>query len=168
MVNRKNYLHENHFELQLGKYLLLLDYPDPNTPDQEKATGAWKWDGQMYRRISMEQRFHSSAFPEVRRKDFQQAIVMDSLTSPPLTTITGPTGVGKSYLSFAYMMQQLEYQETQIYIVTNNVPLRGSKTFGLKKVTLNIRFFFLTMVQSFAQNSAWSTQNSSLQEKRSI
>lgn len=124
---------ENIFDLLYGQYLLLKDNPDPNKLNEEKLIGAWKWDGQVHKKISMNQRFSSMAFAEVTPKNYRQAIAMDSMKNNALTVITGKAGTGKSYLAFGYIMEQIERFGRPVYIVTNNVPLRGTNTFGLKK-----------------------------------
>lgn len=123
--------HENLFDLLYGQYLLLKEHSD--NENEEKLIGAWKWDGETHRAISMNQRFSSTYVKEVMPKNFRQAIAMDSLKNNKLTVLTGKAGTGKSYLAFAYMMEQIERYERSINIITNNVPLRGTSTFGLKK-----------------------------------
>lgn len=131
MIHGNTPEHENIFENKIGEYILLQD--EPPFPDEEKIIGAWKWTGSMYKRISMDQQFRNSFFDEVRPKNFRQAIAMDSLKNNPLTAITGKAGAGKSYLALSYILQQMEYNERPVYIVTNNVPMRGTSSFGLKK-----------------------------------
>lgn len=129
--------HENIFGLIYGQYLIIRDSSKQTDEDKEKnkeiILGAWRWDGVRYIPISMNQTFSSSYIPEVRPKNFRQAIAMDSLKNNPLTALTGKAGTGKSYLSFAYIMEQIDKYDRKIYIVTDNIPLRGSSTFGLKK-----------------------------------
>lgn len=124
---------ENVFDLLYGQYLLLKDNPDSAKPDEEKLIGAWKWDGRTHHTVSVNQRFSSSYVQEVTPRNYRQAIAMDSMKNNALTAITGKAGTGKSYLAFAYIMEQIERFERPVYIVTNNVPLRGTSTFGLKK-----------------------------------
>ena len=125
--------HENIFNLMEGEYLLLLDEEDCDENGNEKAIGAFKWTGEQYRRISMNQRIRSSYFGEVTPRNFRQTIAIDSLKNNPITTITGKAGSGKTYLAIAYIMQQIDSFETPVHIVTNNIPMRGASTFGLKK-----------------------------------
>ena len=125
--------HTNLFNMKNGEYLLLVDEAGCDEGVEEKSIGAFKWTGNKFQRITMNQRIHSSYFSEVKPKNFRQAIAMDSLKNNPLTTITGKAGSGKTYLAIAYIMQQLQNYETPVYIVTNNVPMRGANTFGLKK-----------------------------------
>lgn len=131
-----NPVHENVFDCLVGEYILILkepDIPQKGGGDEEQVAGVWKWTGAHYKRVSMNQVFSSSVFPEVKPKNFRQAAAMDSLKNNPLTVITGKAGSGKTYLATAYIMQQIEQFERPVYLVTNNVPLRGSRTFGFKK-----------------------------------
>ncbi|RKO61706.1 PhoH family protein [Caldibacillus debilis] len=131
-----NPVHENVFDCLVGEYILIMKEPDirrTNSDDEEEVAGAWKWTGTHYKRISMNQVFSSSNFPEVKPKNFRQAAAMDSLKSNPLTILTGKAGTGKTYLATAYILQQIEHFDRPVYLITNNVPMRGSRTFGLKK-----------------------------------
>lgn len=131
MLSSGNHTHTNIFDCLVGEYILLDDITD--LPEREKIIGAWKWTGDFYKRISMDQRFNSSCFTEVNPKNFRQAVAMESIKNNPVAVITGKAGSGKSYLAISYIMQQIEYFEEKVYIVTDNVPMRGSNTFGLKK-----------------------------------
>lgn len=72
---------------------------------------------------------------EVKAKNLRQAIAIDSFHKNKLTIITGKAGSGKSYLALGYLLQEIHNQKNakKVYIVTNNVPMRGTSTFGLKK-----------------------------------
>jgi predicted ribonuclease YlaK len=54
-----------------------------------------------------------------------------------LTVVTGKAGSGKSYLALGYLLQEIHSTKNtkpkKVYIITNNVPMRGTSTFGLKK-----------------------------------
>ena len=75
---------------------------------------------------------------DVQAKNLRQAVAIDSFHKNKLTIITGKAGSGKSYLALGYLLQEIHKQKnskklTKVYIVTNNVPMRGTSTFGLKK-----------------------------------
>lgn len=126
--------HVNLFDMKENQYLLLVDGTDCEEEENgEKEIGAFKWTGNRFERISMNQRIYSSFFDEIKPKNFRQAIAFDSVKYNKLSTFTGKAGSGKTFIAMAYMMQQMEHYEIPINIVTDNIPLRGSQTFGLKK-----------------------------------
>lgn len=74
---------------------------------------------------------------DVLAKNLRQAIAIDSFHQNKLTVVTGKAGSGKSYLALGYLLQEIHSTKNtkpkKVYIITNNVPMRGTSTFGLKK-----------------------------------
>lgn len=130
MVEATNVKHDNLFDLQKGEYLLMNKYEAEE--EKEEIIGAWVWDGERYDRIKMKMHFDSAAFGKVKPMNYRQAVAMHSIQHNPITAITGDAGTGKTYVAMSYIMQEVENYRP-VYIVTNNVPLRGTNTFGLKK-----------------------------------
>lgn len=72
---------------------------------------------------------------DVLAKNLRQAVAIDSFHKNKLSIVTGKAGSGKSYLALGYLLQEIHSSKKakKVYIITNNVPMRGTSTFGLKK-----------------------------------
>ena len=125
MLNRHQ--HENIFDLKIGQYIVLLS----EEGFEEKAL---RWNGSSYKEILMGRMIpNSKHLDAVSPMNLRQAIAIDSLSQDKMTIMTGKAGSGKSFLSVSHIMQKLDDETQKVYLVTNNQPLRGTKTFGLKK-----------------------------------
>lgn len=131
--------HDNIFNCLIGEYIIILKEKNFPFSEIEPASGAWKWTGVRYQPISMNQTFNNSIFPETKPRNYRQAIAMDSLRNNPVTVLTGKAGCGKTYLGITYILQQIEHFDRRAFLVTNNVPLRGTRTFGYKKGDINTK-----------------------------
>lgn len=128
---------KNTLKLQLGQYAVII------VGGQEVMAVRYENDSlyeeARYREIKMarfiDSKYLGDARGDVYAKNLRQAIAIDTLHQNKLTILTGKAGCGKSYLAISYLLQEIhDYNsEKKVYIITNNVPMRGTATFGLKK-----------------------------------
>lgn len=127
---------KNSLNLKLGQYAVI------NVKDQEVMAVRYEHDhtyqAPRYREITIGRHINSGFWSDgqdVKAKNLRQAIAIDTLHKNKLSIITGKAGCGKSYLAISYLLQEIHNmkKDTKVYIVTNNVGMRGTNTFGLKK-----------------------------------
>lgn len=127
---------KNSLKLETGQYAVI------RVEDEEVMALRYETDvhGEArYREITMSphvnSKFLGDSSGDVKAKNLRQAIAIDSLSRNKLSILTGKAGCGKSYLAIAYLLQEIHdlKKNTKVYIITNNVPMRGTSTFGLKK-----------------------------------
>lgn len=125
-----NHLHINQYNLAVNEYLLI---KNQFGVDMDCA----KWNGQTHELVPY-RCFKSRIFGEVKPKDLYQKMAMESLATSQLTILAGKPGSGKSLLSMAWLMSQLEKGELDhIYIFCNPVPVRGAARLGFYPGTRN-------------------------------
>ena len=114
----------NSFDLLKNQYLILRD-------NMLKAIDYYKYDGEKYCRVPDFYCFESKQFGKVKPKDEYQLIAMDSLMKNKITVLRGPAGSGKSYLSMAFLFNQLEKGNIdKILIFCNTVAANGAAKLG--------------------------------------
>jgi predicted ribonuclease YlaK len=65
------------------------------------------------------------------KDDIYQALFADSLMNNTVTLVKGPAGSGKSYLSLAYLLHQLEHNRIdRIIIFCNTLATKNSAKLG--------------------------------------
>jgi predicted ribonuclease YlaK len=77
--------------------------------------------------------FTSRYFGDIKPKanDIYQAFAMDSLMNNQITTLKGPAGSGKTFLSLAFLFSQLEkHKIDKIVIFCNTVATKNSAKLG--------------------------------------
>lgn len=90
------------------------------------------WDGQEFRPLRYSS-FNSHWLGEVKpyKGDIYQAMLADSLLNNKITMAKGPAGSGKTFLSFAYLLSQLEKGKIdKIVVFCNTVATKNSAKLG--------------------------------------
>lgn len=115
----------NHFNLYIGEYLIL-----KNSDGEVVDVRAWTGSDHRY----LEQpTINSKWFGKVQpyHSDIYQKLLCDSLASNKITLIKGAAGTGKTYLSLAYLMSQLEKGKIdKIIVFCNTVATANSAKLG--------------------------------------
>lgn len=115
----------NLFNLLDNEYLLIKDSSD-------KIIDKYKWSNEEYIPVPY-YKFESRMFGKTVAKngDPYQQIAMDALSTSKITLLKGHAGTGKSCLSFAYMLSQLERGKIdRIIVFTNTVAAKGAAKLG--------------------------------------
>lgn len=119
-----SFKNNNSFDLLYNQYLILKD-------KDNKPIDYYKYDGEKYCRVPDFYCFESKQFGKVKPKDEYQLIAMDSLVKNRITVLRGPAGSGKSYLSMAFLFNQLEKGNIdKILIFCNTVAANGAAKLG--------------------------------------
>lgn len=119
-VNSKN----NKYGLLINEYLTVVN----NSCIVDK----YKWTEEGYKKVvypKIDSKFFGKISPY--NNDAYQLLALDSLVHDQMVVLRGPAGSGKSYLAFAYMMNQLETgKKEKIIIFCNTVAARGAAKLG--------------------------------------
>lgn len=127
-----NHMHTNQFNLAINEYLLICD-------QFGNALDCAKWNGTQYELVQYHN-FKSKIFGDVKPKDLYQRMAMDALASSQLVMLAGKAGSGKSLLSMAWLISQLENGELdRIYMFCNPVPVRGAAKLGFYPGDVNAK-----------------------------
>lgn len=116
---------ENTFDLKVNEYLIIRN-------QEGEVIDRFCWTGEEFDRLKFKS-FRSRWFGEVRpmKDDVYQMLAADSFSRNNITMIKGPAGTGKSYLSLAYLLNQLEYHKIdKIIIFCNTVATKNSARLG--------------------------------------
>lgn len=116
---------QNRFNLLNGQYLILRN-------QEEEIIDLRVWTGEEYRYLNIKP-FKSSWFGKVSpyEGDIYQKMFFDSLRNNKVTMVKGPAGSGKSYISLAYLMNELEqHYIDKIFIFCNTVATADSAKLG--------------------------------------
>ena len=115
----------NHFNLMIGQYLIL-----KNSDGEVVDLRAWTGEDHRY----LEQPIiNSKWFGKVRPyyNDIYQKLLCDSFVTNKITLIKGSAGTGKTFLSLAYLMSQMEKGKLdKIIIFCNTVATANSAKLG--------------------------------------
>ncbi len=123
-IYEKVYGSSNVFNLYDNQYLLIKDTSNNIIDKYKKVKNQLK-------RVPDFISFDSKMFGKVKPKDPYQLLAMDSLQSNKITMIQGSAGTGKSYLSMAYLFNQLQHNKIdKIIIFCNTVATNGSAKLG--------------------------------------
>ena len=115
----------NKYDLIENQYLIIKDIDG-------KVTDKYKWVNNEYQALKY-YTFTSKMFGEVKpfKEDIYQQIAMDSLATNQISMLGGPAGSGKTFLSLAYLMAQLDAGEIdKIVIFCNPVAARNAGKLG--------------------------------------
>lgn len=126
MTNFYSNQYENIFDLYINQYLLVYD------ADSRECVDRLCWTGEGYRHLNYNN-FNSRWFGEVKpmKGDVYQSLAADSLVNNKITLIKGPAGSGKTFLSLAYLMNQLEkHRIDKIIVFCNTVATKNSAKLG--------------------------------------
>ena len=126
MANFYSNRDQNWFGLYVNQYVLIY-----NTNNE--CVDYLCWTGTTHRNLNYEM-FNSSYFGKVRpmKDDYYQMLLADSLTNNKITMAKGRAGSGKSYMSMAYLLNQLDRGKLdKIIVFCNTVATKGSAKLGL-------------------------------------
>ena len=127
MNNIYTNLNKNIYNLNINEYIIIYD------KETKEIVDKLCWTGNGHRNLSYKT-FDSNAFGKVKPipGDVYQALFADSLTNNQITQVKGPAGSGKTFLSLAYLMNQLERNKIdKIIIFCNTVATKNSARLGL-------------------------------------
>lgn len=114
---------ENHFNLLVGEYLILKN-------NEKEVVDVRAWTGEEYRFLR-HGTFNSKWFGKIKPYDTYQKLLFDSLTSNRITMVKGPAGSGKTMISLAYLMAELEKGNLdKIIVFCNTVATANSAKLG--------------------------------------
>lgn len=125
MVDFYSNQEENYFDLLVGEYLLIKD-------DDGQIVDKRCWTGEKYRPI-VYGNFDSKWFGKIKpmKDDAYQTLFADSLLNNTITMVRGPAGSGKTYLSLAFLLNQLEKGRIdKIIIFCNTIATKNSAKLG--------------------------------------
>ena len=117
---------KNLYDLHINEYLLVHD------AETKECVDRLCWMGDGYRHLNYTN-FNSRWFGEVKpmKGDLYQSLAADSLVNNKITLIKGPAGSGKTFLSLAYLMNQLErHRIDKIIVFCNTVATKNSAKLG--------------------------------------
>lgn len=125
LVNFYSSPNYNYYNLKINEYIII------NT-STKKAVDTLCWTGNGYRRLIYNS-FNSKLFGEVKpfKGDIYQTLFVDSLVNNQITMVKGPAGSGKTFLSMAYLINQLERGKIdKIIVFCNTVATKNSAKLG--------------------------------------
>ena len=117
---------ENTYNLLINQYIIVKEKNNPIPVDQ------LCWTGSAYRKIEYN-RINSKYFGEIKafKGDIYQALLIDSFFHNKITMVHGPAGTGKTYLSLAFLLHQLEKNKiSKIVIFCNPIATKNSAKLG--------------------------------------
>lgn len=113
----------NHFKALPGQYIIILN-------EREEVIDMQVWTGKEHRRPTYGN-LKSTLFGTISPVDIYQQCAYDSFHNNQVTMIKGPAGSGKTLLSLAYLMQELEKGRLdKIVIFCNTVATANSAKLG--------------------------------------
>lgn len=114
----------NSFDLLENQYLIIRN--------NKKIVDQYKYTVDGYKKVTypkIDSKFFGKVSPY--KNDIYQLFALDSLVNEQITVLRGPAGTGKSYLSFAYMMHELETgAKDKIIVFCNTVAAKGAAKLG--------------------------------------
>ena len=116
---------ENLYNLYINEYILVKN-------EKNEIVDSLCWIGNEYRHINYET-FQSKMFGNVKALsgDPYQALLADSLINNKITMVKGPAGTGKTYLTLAFLLNQLERGRIdKIVVFCNTIATKGSAKLG--------------------------------------
>lgn len=116
-------IQENMWGLLTNQYVII-----KNT--QDEIVDKLKWNGSEHVGVRSKL-LKSMAFGSIRPKDIYQEMAIDSLLYDDFTIIQGVAGTGKTLISLAFVLQQLQNNKiSNCTIVNSPLPLFGVKSLG--------------------------------------
>ena len=115
----------NLYDLYINQYLIIKN-------SDKEIVDTLCWTGKDYRHLTYKN-FNSRLFGNVKpySGDIYQALLADSLVNNQITMVKGPAGTGKTFLSMAYLFNQLEKGKIdKIIVFCNTVATKGSAKLG--------------------------------------
>lgn len=115
----------NKYGVKINEYINIFD-------EEHNLVDTRRWDGLELQPLKYED-FNSNWFGKVKpmKNDIYQAMFADSLMNNKITMVKGPAGSGKTYLSLAYLFNQLDRGKIdKIIIFCNPVAAKNSARLG--------------------------------------
>lgn len=115
----------NHFNLKIGQYLIIKDLDN-------EVKDIRVWTGETHRHLRYNA-FNSHWFGKVQAYsgDPYQKLLCDSLSNNRITMVKGPAGSGKTFLSLAFLMSELDKGHIdKIIVFCNTVATANSAKLG--------------------------------------
>ena len=116
---------QNIFNLNINEYLIIYN-------EDHEITDTLCWTGEKYRSLTYGN-FDSEYFGKVKplKNDIYQALVADSFLNNKITLVKGPAGSGKTFLSMAFLLNQLQRNKIdKIIVFCNTVATKNSAKLG--------------------------------------
>lgn len=114
----------NELKLHQNEYILIQD-------QNKRIVDKYKVIQNDITRVQERESLYSMMFGDIQPKDQYQSIAIDCLQSNKITLLRGKPGSGKSFLSLAFLFQQLErHQIDKIIIFCNTVATHGAAKLG--------------------------------------
>ena len=116
---------DNMFNLYINEYLNILN-------KDKEIVDTLVWTGDHYRPLKYSS-LNSNYFGEIKayKNDIYQAMLIDSFLHNKITMVKGPAGSGKTLLSLAYLLSQLEKGRIdKIIVFCNTVATKNSARLG--------------------------------------
>ena len=115
----------NRFKLKINEYIILRH-------SNGEYFDAFCWTGETHRRI-VYKNLKSHALGNIKpyKGDVYQSLFVDSLTHNKITMVKGSAGTGKTFLSLAYLMHEMEQGNLdKIIVFCNTVATKNSARLG--------------------------------------
>ena len=115
----------NNYNLQTNEYIIVKN-------SSGEVVDSLCWTGNNYRHLTYKN-LNSRMYGNVKpySGDIYQPLLIDSLVNNQITMVKGPAGSGKTYLSMAYLLNQLEKGKIdKIIVFCNTVATKGSAKLG--------------------------------------
>lgn len=113
----------NHFNLKIGEYLILKNA-------NNEIVDVRAWTGEEHRFLHSGN-FNSKWFGKIKPYDTYQKLLFDSLLENKITMVKGPAGSGKTMISLAYLISELEKGNLdKIIVFCNTVATANSAKLG--------------------------------------
>ena len=116
---------QNIFNLNVNEYVIIYN-------EDHEITDTLCWTGEKYRSLTYGN-FDSEYFGKVKplKNDIYQALVADSFLNNKITLVKGPAGSGKTFLSMAFLLNQLQRNKIdKIIVFCNTVATKNSAKLG--------------------------------------
>lgn len=115
----------NNYNLQTNEYIIVKN-------SSGEVVDSLCWTGNNYRHLTYKN-LNSRMYGNVKpySGDIYQPLLIDSLVNNQITMVKGPAGSGKTYLSMAYLLNQLEKGKIdKIIVFCNTIATKGSAKLG--------------------------------------
>ena len=115
----------NRFKLKINEYIILRH-------SNGEYFDMYCWTGDTHRRVSFKNlKSHALGNIKPYKGDIYQSLFVDSLTHNKITLVKGAAGTGKTFLSMAFLMHELEQGNLdKIIVFCNTVATKNSARLG--------------------------------------
>jgi len=116
---------QNNYDLKINEYLIIYN-------EDHEVVDSLCWTGENYRKLTFGN-FDSDYFGKVKplKNDIYQSLTADSFLNNKITMVKGPAGSGKTFLSMAFLLHQLQKNKIdKIIVFCNTVATKNSAKLG--------------------------------------